>query len=175
MKKTRNENRLPVIQDADLADKVVLVRVDHNVVKDGIIRDPYRIDRTIGTLYNIVERGGRIILMTHVGRPRDKKTGRITCDASTSTEPIAAYIERKLHTKIQVPTFRPENKRGILGIDTSINLAIKELKQHKIGGIYLPNTRWFEGEEATGEVRESFSRQLAGLADVFVNDAFGSW
>jgi phosphoglycerate kinase len=168
-------NKLPVIQQADLADKVVLVRVDHNVVKNGVIRDPYRIDRTIGTLYNIVERGGRIILMTHVGRPRDKKTGEITCDADTSIEPIAAYIERKLHTKVHVPTFRVENKRGFIGIDTSLNLAIKELRQRKIGGIYLPNTRWFEGEEATGERRESFARQLAGLADVFVNDAFGSW
>jgi len=74
-RKKELEDRLPSIQDADLAGKVVLVRVDHNVVKKGIIRDPYRIDRTIGTLYNIVERGGRIILMTHVGRPRDKKTG----------------------------------------------------------------------------------------------------
>ena len=175
MTKTQSENGLPVIQDADLVDKVVLVRVDHNVVKDGIIRDPYRIDRTIGTLYNIVERGGRIILMTHVGRPRDKKTGEITCDAGSSTEPIAAYIERKLHTKIRVPTFRIENKRGIVGIDTSINLAIKDLRRHKIGAIYLPNTRWFEGEEATGEFRVSFASQLAGLADVFVNDAFGSW
>ncbi|HID28529.1 MAG TPA: phosphoglycerate kinase [Desulfobacterales bacterium] len=174
-KKAPNENRLPLIQDADLAGKVVLVRVDHNVVKDGVIRDPYRIDRTVGTLYNIVERGGRIILMTHVGRPRDKKTGEITCDPSTSVKPIAAYLERKLHTKIHVPTFRVEEKRGIVGIDTSINLAIKDLRQHKIGGIYLPNTRWFEGEEATGELRESFCRQLAGLADVFVNDAFGSW
>jgi len=175
MKKKRDENRLPVIQGADLADKVVLVRVDHNVVKDGIIRDPYRIDRTIGTLYNIVERGGRIILMTHVGRPRDKKSGEIACDPSTSIEPIVAYLERKLHSKIYAPTFRTEGRRGILGIDTSINLAIKKLRQHKIGGIYLPNTRWFEGEEATGEARESFVRQLAGLADVFVNDAFGSW
>ncbi len=175
MKKKPDKDRLPLIQDADLADKVVLVRVDHNVVKNGIIRDPYRIDRTIGTLYNIVERGGRIILMTHVGRPRDKKTGEITCDSSTSIEPVAAYLERKLHSKIHIPTFRIEPGRGIIGIDTSINLAIKELRQHKIGGIYLPNSRWFEGEEATGEVRESFSRQLAGLADVFVNDAFGSW
>ncbi|MCK4485967.1 MAG: phosphoglycerate kinase [Desulfobacterales bacterium] len=175
MKKKPDEDRLPLIQDADLAGKVVLVRVDHNVVKDGIIRDPYRIDRTIGTLYNIVERGGRIILMTHVGRPRDKKTGKITCDPSTSIKPVAAYLERKLHTKIHVPTFRVEEKRGILGIDTSINLAIKDLRQHKIGGIYLPNTRWFEGEEATGELRESFARQLAGLGDVFINDAFGSW
>lgn len=175
MKKKPDEDRLPLIQDADLAGKVVLVRVDHNVVKDGIIRDPYRIDRTIGTLYNIVERGGRIILMTHVGRPRDKKTGKITCDPSTSIEPVAAYLERKLHTKIHVPTFRVEEKRGIVGIDTSINLAIKDLRQHKIGGIYLPNTRWFEGEETIGELRESFARQLAGLGDVFINDAFGSW
>ena len=175
MKKKRDKNGLPLIQDADLADKVVLVRVDHNVVKDGIIRDPYRIDRTIGTLYNIVERGGRIILMTHVGRPRDKKTREISCDSSTSVEPIAAYLERKLHSKIHVPAFSVEDKRGIHGIDTSINLAIKDLRQHKVGGIYLPNTRWFEGEEASGEVRESFARQLAGLADVFVNDAFGSW
>jgi len=170
-----DKNELPVIQHADLTGKVVLVRVDHNVVKDGVIRDPYRIDRTFGTLYNIVERGGRIILMTHVGRPRDRKTGEITCDPSTSIEPIAAYLERKLHSKIHVPTFKAEGGRGIVGIDTSINLAIKDLRQHKIGGIYLPNTRWFEGEEATGEARKAFVLQLAGLADVFVNDAFGSW
>ncbi|MEK7333390.1 MAG: phosphoglycerate kinase, partial [Nitrospirota bacterium] len=50
---------LRLIQDADLNGKVVLVRFDHNVVKDGEIKDPYRIDRTFGTLYNIVERGGR--------------------------------------------------------------------------------------------------------------------
>ncbi|NVL89850.1 MAG: phosphoglycerate kinase [Desulfobacterales bacterium] len=175
MKKRPNKDRFPLIQDADLAGKVVLVRVDHNVVKNGVIRDPYRIDRTIGTLYNIVERGGRIILMTHVGRPRNKKTGKITCNPSTSVEPIAAYLEHKLHSKIHVPAFRVEEKRGIIGIDTSINLAIKDLKQHKIGGIYFPNTRWFEGEEATGEIRDAFARQLAGLADIFVNDAFGSW
>jgi phosphoglycerate kinase len=175
MGREKKESDLPVIQDADLADKIVLVRVDHNVVKGGVIRDPYRIDRTVGTLYNIVERGGRIILMTHVGRPRNKKTGEITCDPATSTEPIAAYIERKLHTKIHVPAFRMEGHRGILGIDTSFNLAIRELRSRKIGGIYLPNTRWFEGEEAKGETRESFAHQLAGLADVFVNDAFGSW
>lgn len=174
MKKYSN-NGLPLIQDADLTDKVVLVRVDHNVLKDGVIRDPYRIDRTIGTLYHIVEKGGRIILMSHVGRPRDKKTGEITCNDKDSTSPIAAYIERKLHTRIYVPELRVDGKRGILGIDTSFNLAINDLRRRKVGGIYLPNTRWFEGEESTGEARNAFSRQLAGIADVFVNDAFGSW
>ena len=60
-------------------------------------------------------------------------------------------------------------------MDTSINLAIKELRGHKTGGIYLPNTRWFQGEESKGPEREAFARQLAGLADVYINDAFGSW
>lgn len=167
--------KLPLIQNADLNGKVVLVRFDHNVVKDGEIRDPYRIDRTLGTLYNIVERGGRPILMTHVGRPKDKKTGEIKCKPGESVEPIAEYLEHKLHTRFHIPKFRIEQGRGIPGIDTSINLAIRELKERKIGGIYLPNTRWFEGEEAEGEVREKFAIQLAGLADIFINDAFGSW
>ncbi len=175
LEKQSLDQRLPTIQQADLAGKTVLVRFDHNVVKDGEIKDPYRIDRTFGTLYNIVERGGRPILMTHVGRPKDKKTGDITCRAGDSVEPIAEYLEHKLHTTFHIPRFNIDPKLGITGIDTSINLAIRSLREHKIGGIYLPNTRWFQGEEAGGEARENFALQLAGLADVFINDAFGSW
>jgi phosphoglycerate kinase len=175
MTKNTNEKILPVIQDADLADKVVLVRVDHNVVKAGKIKEPDRIDRTFGTIFNIVERGGRPILMSHVGRPKDKKTGEITCDPGTSTEPIARYLEWKLNTHLNIPSFHIEPKRGILAIDTSVNRVVNDLKERKIGGIYLPNTRWFEGEEATGEPREALAQQLAGIADVYVNDAPGSW
>ena len=69
--------RLRLFQRADLKGKIVLVRVDHNVVKKGRINDPYRIDVTFPTLYAIAEKGGRPILMTHVGRPKDKKTGKI--------------------------------------------------------------------------------------------------
>ena len=167
--------RLPLIQDADLRDKIVLVRVDHNVVKKGEIRDPYRSDATLGTLYNIVERGGRIIIMTHVGRTRDNKTGCITVGDDTSVQPLVEYLERKLYTKFVVPQFPVHPEWGIREIDTSINLHIRDLRAHRIGGVYLPNTRWFQGEEATGEKRERFTLQLAGLADVFVNDAFGSW
>ncbi len=167
--------RLPLVQQAELKDKVVLVRFDHNVVKKGRIRDPYRIDRTIGTLFYIVAQGGRPIMMTHVGRPRDKKTGAIAVGPDTSVEPIVAYLEGKLHCRFHVPEFTPEGERGIPAIDTSINLAIKRLRAGEIAGIYLPNTRWFAGEEATGTAREQFARQLAGLADIYVNDAFGSW
>ena len=166
---------LPLIQDAELSNKVVLVRVDHNVVKKGEIRDPYRIDATLGTLYNIVERGGRLILMTHVGRPRDKITGRIKVEENSSVQPVVEYLERKLYTKFVVPQFPVDPEKGIREIDTSINLHIRDLIAHRIGGIYLPNTRWFEGEEADDEKRKRFAVQLAGLADVFVNDAFGSW
>jgi len=175
MTKPDIDPRLPLIQDADLRDKLVLVRVDHNVVKNGEIRDPYRIDATLGTLYNIVERGGRIILMTHVGRPRDKETGHIKVEDDNSVQPVVEYLERKLYTKFVVPRFPVDPEWGIKEIDTSINLHIKDLLAHRIGGIYLPNTRWFQGEEDTGEKRKRFALQLAGLADVFVNDAFGSW
>jgi phosphoglycerate kinase len=169
------EIQLPKIQDADLNGKVVLVRVDHNVVKNGEIHDPYRIDATIGTLYHINAKGGKIILMTHVGRPKDKKTGEIEINENTSVKPIVDYLNNKLHINIQIPEFVPHGKEGYLGIETSINHLIRELRSGKIDGIYLPNTRWFAGEEAKGDISDRFGLQLAGLADVFVNDAFGSW
>jgi phosphoglycerate kinase len=172
---TLREHGLPLIQDADLNGKIVLVRFDHNVVKNGEIRDPFRIDRTIGTLFHIVERGARPIMMTHIGRPREKKTGAIACRPEESVEPIVQYIEQKLHTRLHVPKFAVDADKGITGIDTSVNLAIRELKERRLGGIYLPNTRWFYGEETKDEARETLALQLAGLADIYVNDAFGSW
>ncbi len=167
--------RLPSIQEADLDGKVVLVRFDHNVVKKGVIRDPYRIDKTLGTLYNIVERGGRPIIMTHIGRPRDKKTGKIRCSPDNSVTPVVEYLRHKLHTDIIVPDFLIDEENGISGISDSVGFAIEDLKNKKIGGIYLPNVRWFRGEEGTGFYRDSFAVQIAGLADVYINDAFGSW
>jgi len=106
---------------------------------------------------------------------RDKKTGRIKVEENTSVQPIVDYLERKLHTKFSVPRFPVDDDVGIRQIDTSINWHIRDLRAHRIGGIYLPNTRWFEGEEAAGDTKERFTLQLAGLGDVFVNDAFGSW
>jgi len=166
---------LPLLQEADLKDKVVLVRVDHNVVKDGVIHDPYRIDATIGTLYYIAAKGGKIILMTHVGRPRNKKTGEITISDATSVQPILDYLKSKLHINFQTPKFYEKNNEGYLGVETSINHMIKDLRNDDIDGIYLPNTRWFYGEERKDEQADRLANQLAGLADIFVNDAFGSW
>ncbi len=168
-------NRLPLIQEANLKDKVVLVRVDHNVVKKGEIHDPYRIDATIGTLYHIVARGGKLILMTHVGRPKDKKTGEINISNDSSVKPIVDYLENKLHIRIAIPEFRSLNGEGYSGIETSVNHLIRDLKNDLFDAVYLPNTRWFSGEEGSEEESDRLAYQLAGLADVFVNDAFGSW
>ena len=167
--------RLRLIQQAEMRDKTVLIRVDHNVVKDGKIKDPYRIDATFGTLYTVAQRGGRPILMTHVGRPKDKKTGHINCREEQSVEPIVRYLEQKLFTKIHIPAFNADPEKGILGIDPSIQTAIEDLKSGEFAMIYLPNTRWFQGEQSSGPDRERFARELAGLADLFVNDSFGSW
>lgn len=167
--------KIPLIQDADLSNKVVLVRVDHNVVKDGLIHDPYRIDATIGTLFHIVAKGGKLILMTHVGRPKNKQTGSIKIDDKSSVMPIVEYLREKLHISIKVPEFYAHNDEGYLSIETNINHLIRELKEDKLDAVYLPNTRWFKGEEAEKNEQDRFANQLAGLADVFVNDAFGSW
>lgn len=167
--------RLPLIQEADLNNKVVLVRFDHNVVKKGVIKDTFRIDRTFGTLYHIIDKGGRPILMSHVGRPKDKKTGKITCGPETSVEPIVEYLERKLHAKFVIPESEIFPDTGISAMGNSIYRAIGDLKNRKIGGIYLPNTRWFRGEEGEGFFRDNLAVTLSDLVDVYVNDAFGSW
>ncbi len=146
-----NTFNFPLIQQADLKGKIVLVRVDHNVVKKGIIYDPYRIDATLGTLYYINAKGGKIILMTHVGRPYDKKTKEININANTSVQPIIDYLQSKLHVKFKIPEFHQYEKRGYIGIETSINHLIRELREDKIDGIYLPNTRWFVEKKQKGK------------------------
>lgn len=161
--------KLPKIQDADLKGKIVLIRVDHNVVKKGRIKDPYRIDASLDTIQYVISKGGKPILMTHVGRPRNKKTGEIEVSEETSVKPIIEYLKKK--TSLIFVT--PENNINFQSL--KIDNLIKELRTNKISGIYLPNTRWFEGEESGGEKTRKFGKKLSNLADVFVNDAFGSW
>jgi phosphoglycerate kinase len=170
-----NQLKIPVIQNADLNGKVVLVRVDHNVVKKGAIKDPYRIDSTIGTIAYILAKGGKPILMTHGGRPKDKATGNINISSDSSVQPIVDYLRKKLNLTIVIPEFTVNDGNGYMAIDTSVNLLIKQLRNGEIDMIYMPNTRWFYGEERKDEAADILARQFAGLADVFVNDAFGSY
>ncbi len=167
--------RLRLIQQADMKGKIVLVRVDHNVVKKGLIKDPYRIDATLDSLKTILDNGGLPILMTHVGRPKDKKTGKISCNEDQSVKPIARYLEQKLSIKIHVREFPADPEKGILHLDESINPAIEDLKKGQTKMIYLANSRWFRGEQSEGAERDTFASELAAMADLYINDAFGSW
>jgi len=171
--------RVRAIEHApDLRDKLVLVRVDHNCVKRGVVQDAHRVEQSLPTLYHIVERGGRPILITHVNRPRDGATGAIRRDdREDGVRAIVDLLRQRLGVTFAAPTFASDGTRGIASVDTSINFLLDDLRARRIGGIYLPNSRWFAGEEADAgsDAYEALSRQLAGLADVFVNDAFGSW
>lgn len=169
-------SKLPLIQDMDLAGKVVLARVDHNVVEKGVIKDAFRIDSTFGLIHSIVARGGYPILMTHVGRTRDKKTGHIKSGPDSAVEPVVAYLNRKLEAGLQVPQLAIDPDWGITEVNPTVMAPLlDQLKARKIGGIYLPNTRWFAGEEAKDEKTKALAAAWASLADVYVNDAFGSW
>ncbi len=165
---------LPNFLDADLHGKTVLVRMDHNVVKNGKIKDPMRIDATIPTLLHIYKKGGKPILMTHVGRPYDKKTGVITIDAADGVEPIVKYIEEKLQLKGSIPVCAGNGAEGITDL-SPLGTAVQALRDRQADFVYLPNTRWFKGEEAKDEAADTLAKGLASLADVYVNDAFGSW
>ena len=88
--------KLRSMLDVDMRGKLVLIRMDHNVVKKGKIKDPMRIDATIPTLLHIYKKGGLPIIMTHVGRPFDKKTGQFTISDDDSTVPVMKYLEQKL-------------------------------------------------------------------------------
>ncbi|MDR2460083.1 MAG: phosphoglycerate kinase [Deltaproteobacteria bacterium] len=168
--------RLPLIQNFDLNGKTVLARVDHNVVEKGEIKDPFRIDSTFGLIHYIASKGGFPILMTHVGRTRDKKTGHIKTGDSTSVAPIVEYLERKLAGGFVIPQLPIDPDLGILSLDINVlSPLIAELKARKIGGIYLPNTRWFAGEESKDDKTKALAADFAKIADIFVNDAFGSW
>jgi phosphoglycerate kinase len=175
MEKQSLDPRLRVLQQAEIKDKVVLIRVDHNVVKKGKIKDPYRIDATIPTLYAVAEAGGRPILMTHVGRPKDKKTGKISVQEGDSVKSIARYLEQKLPVRVRVVELPADPDDGILHIGDSLKGPLQDLRSRKFGMLYLPNTRWFKGEQSKGPERARLTEELASLADVFVNDAFGSW
>jgi phosphoglycerate kinase len=168
------KKQLQSFLNADLQGKVVLVRVDHNVVKKGKVKDPMRIDATIPTILHIYRKGGKPILMTHVGRPYDKKTGNITISEDESVQPIVEYLEHKLALRIEVPKLPTTEINGITDLSKLMEYVVR-LKKGEIQMLYLPNTRWFKGEESKDEASETLAMELSRLAEIFINDAFGSW
>jgi phosphoglycerate kinase len=143
------------IEDADFLDKRVLVRVDLNVpIENGIITDDIRIEESLPTIDQIIDKGGIPILMSHLGRPDGKFVPKL------SLEPIANYLKDHFGYKI------------IFSKDCIGQTAKDAVNKAELGEvILLENLRFHPEEEANDE---GFAKQLAELGDCYVNDAFGT-
>jgi phosphoglycerate kinase len=90
--------------------------------------------------------------------------------------PIVEYLERKIAGGFAIPALPIDKDKGILSLSyQAVEPLLAQLKSRRIGGIYLPNTRWFAGEESKDDKTIALATEMAKLADIYVNDAFGSW
>jgi phosphoglycerate kinase len=146
------------VRDLDVKGQKVLVRVDFNVpqTEDGDVADDRRIRAALPTLGNILQRGGSLILVSHLGRP----TGDPDNDAPFRMDKVAARLEQLIG--------RPVKKVN----DTVGPAAQAACKVLAPGGIVvLENVRFNKGEKKGDP---GFAREMAALADAYVNDAFGT-
>src|SRR5688572_18916701 len=144
------------IRDLDVQGKTVLVRVDYNVPLDneGRVADATRIEATLPTIAYLREHGAKVVLMAHFGRPKGK------VDAKYSLKPVAAALSKLLG--VDVP----------LAPDCVGPAVTKQVQALRPGGVLLlENVRFHPEEEANDP---AFSKQLADLGDLYVNDAFGA-
>ena len=137
----------------NLDQKKVLLRLDLNVpLKNGIITDQTRIDKILPIINFLLSKNSRIIILSHVGRPKGKKNNDF------SMKPICESLEKKINIKIKLVS------------DDVFQLKKEDLfKNMKDKIIFLENIRFYEEEEKNDVL---FAKQLASLADLFVNDAF---
>ncbi len=142
------------IQDQEnLNKKIVLLRLDLNVpIKDGIIADETRIDKILPVIEFLLKKKSKIVVISHVGRPK----GKVNKDLSL--KPICENLEQKINQKIKLikeDIFKL--KKGDLFTDSKDQI------------VFLENIRFYKEEEKNDL---NFSKHLASLADLFVNDAF---
>ena len=140
-------------QDLDIEEKRVIVRLDLNVpLKNNKIQDYTRILLTLPFLKDLVKKKAKIIIVTHLGRPKGIKS------SSMSLLPIYKYLKEKIKTNIYFFT-------------GEINNETKEKSSHLKSGeiLLLENIRFFKGET---ENDENFAKIIASLGDIYINDAF---
>lgn len=143
------------IRDIDLHGKTVLLRADYNVpVKDGKITDDYRIKQSLPTVEYLLEHGARLIICSHLGRPDGKPT------PEASLWPVAKRLQELLkNTKVHFVE------------DCVGEKAAAEAGKLEPGEVLLLENLRFHGEEE--ENNGEFAKQLASLAEIFVQDGFG--
>jgi triosephosphate isomerase (TIM) len=145
------------IENFVVKNKRVLVRCDFNVpVKDGVIIDSARIMASLKTIHYLLDNGAKVILMSHFGRPKGVPSREL------SLEFVGKYLEATLGQKI---IFADD--------DRVVSPKTKEIADNMKPGdvLLLQNTRFRKEEEENDEI---FSKELASLGDIFINDAFGT-
>ncbi|MFN7325196.1 MAG: phosphoglycerate kinase [Chitinophagales bacterium] len=147
----------------DFKDKKALVRVDFNVPLDKQfkITDDTRIREALPTLQHILEQGGAVIIMSHLGRPLEKKNEDGTINREKFTlQHLVKHLKKKLKTKVHFAD------------DCIGKQAIKKSAALKPGEVLLLENTRFYSEEEKGD--QEFAKKLAALGDIYVNDAFGT-
>jgi phosphoglycerate kinase len=145
--------------DGDLAGRRVFVRLDLNVpLEDGVVTDDARIRAGLPTLTELLDRGASIVAASHLGRPR----GRV--DEALRLRPVAELLRRFLDRVVEyVPT------DGVLSPEVERSCQALAFEPGRL--VLLENLRFDPGEEANERV---FAQRLAGLSDLYVDDAFGA-
>ena len=152
--------RLRTLDDlGDLAGRRVFVRLDLNVpLEDGVVTDDARIRASLPTLTELLDRGASIVAASHLGRPR----GRV--DEALRLRPVAELLRGLLEREVEyVPT------DGVLSPEVEQSCQALALEPGRV--VLLENLRFDPGEEANDR---AFAQRLAGLADLYVDDAFGA-
>ena len=143
------------VSDLDVKGKRVLMRVDFNVPLEGEkITDDRRIVQALPTIKNILDRGGRVILMSHLGRPKGGP------EPKYSLKPVAERLRELLGKDVRFAS-------DCIGPD--VEKAANELKDGQV--LLLENLRFHKEEEKNDP---NFAKQLSKLGDIYVNDAFGT-
>jgi phosphoglycerate kinase len=143
------------IRDLDITGKSVFMRLDFNVpIKNGEIEDDSRIVESLPTIRYAIEKGARLVLASHLGRPDGKR------NQAYSLEPVAAHLAKLLEQDVTLAD-------DCLG--EGIELMIQSLKQGQV--LLLENLRFHSEEESNDP---EFSRRLASFGQVYITDAFGT-
>ncbi|MCF0150727.1 MAG: phosphoglycerate kinase [Firmicutes bacterium] len=145
------------VRDIDVNGKKVIVRVDFNVpMKNGVITDDVRMTAALPTVSYLLENGAAVILMSHMGRPKGQP------DHDYTLKPVADHLAELLDREV---VFAASD----LVVDETVRAMAKKLQPGQV--MLLENLRFRPEEEKNGE---NFSKELASLAEIYVNDAFGT-
>lgn len=165
------------IRDLDFKGKRVLMRVDFNVpLKDGQVADDTRIQAALPSIEHVLAKGGSLVLMSHLGRPKGK------ANPEMSLKPVAEYLDGLIDNKVGfVSACRgAEVKAAADALEPGEVLVIENLRFHpeEKGSVKLADDASEEekarAKEGMAERQDEFARELAGLADLYVCDAFGT-